>query len=299
MVGLAHPQVKFAEGAGFPMGIPVQAWQKRDDFSPVRHYPVGIMIYGSLRLIRFVRSGMPLAMLIALAGCGPNYSPDTYSTAAVQQANKVERGVIVGVRKVDVSSPGTVGAIAGGAAGGALGAQVPGSTLGATFGAIGGTVLGGLVGTTVEHTTADTTAFEYIVRKPNGDLVSVTQKDKEPLTIGQTVLVIAGSQARIVPDYTKPEPTPATTPAPALAPIVVSPLPAPSPAPTLGAAPTPQKAPDKAPDKAPEASPAAAPASAPAPSITIPSGTAPAKPVAPSSLLPSMVPGLAADAAKI
>lgn len=296
MVGLTHSQVKFAERAGVPM----PAWQQRDDFRGSRHYLCGIMIHGSFRLIRFLRSGMPLAALVALAGCGPNYSPDTYSTAAVQQANKVERGVVVGVRNVDVSSPGTVGAIAGGAAGGALGAQVPGSTLGATFGAIGGTVLGGLVGTTVEHTTADTTAFEYIVRKPNGDMVSVTQKDKEPLKIGQTVLVIAGSQARIVPDYTKPEPPSATTPAPALAPIVVSPLPAPSTAPLVGAVPSPEKAPEKA----PEASPAAAPAAAPAPAITIPSGpvpsgTAPAKPVTPSSLLPSMVPGLAADAAKI
>jgi len=270
-----HSQVKFADGAG----VPVRAWQRRDDFQRVRAYLVGIMTHGPLPLIRFPRGGALLAALMALAGCGPNYSPDTYSTAAVQQANKVERGVIVGVRKVDVSSPGTVGAIAGGAAGGALGAQVPGSMLGATFGAIGGTVLGGLVGTTVEHTTADTTAFEYIVRKPNGDLVSVTQKDKDALAIGQTVLVIAGSQARIVPDYTTPEP------APSVAPIVVSPLPAPS------------SAPSPAPDKATEVSPAGAPAAAPAPSITVPA--APAKPVAPSSLLPSLAPGLASEAAKI
>ena len=236
------------------------------------------MMHRSLALSRFLRCGAALAALmalVALVGCGPNYSPDTYSTAAVQQANKVERGVIVGVRKVDVSSPGTVGAIAGGAAGGALGAQIPGSTLGATFGAIGGTVLGGLVGTTVEHTTADTTAFEYIVRKPNGELVSVTQKDKVALTIGQTVLVIAGNQARIVADYTTPEPSP--TPPPAT--IVVTPL------------------------SPPEAAPV--PDANPMPSIAIPSGstTAPARGIMPSSLLPTLAPGLApglaTEAAKI
>ena len=276
---------------GVPVGVPVPAWQTRDDFHRVRHYLPPIMIYGPSRLIRFLRSGRPqavsvfLTVLIALAGCGPNYSPDTYSTAAVQQANKVERGVIVGVRKVDVSSPGTVGAIAGGAAGGALGAQVPGSTLGATFGAIGGTVLGGLIGTTVEHTTADTTAFEYIVRKPSGDMVSVTQKDKDALAIGQTVLVIAGSQARIVPDYTTPEPTPA----PALAPIVVSPLPALTPGPPPGAASA---------EKPPESAPAPS-AAAPGVPLQIPSGPAAAKEVTPSSLLPSLVPGIVTDAAKI
>jgi outer membrane lipoprotein SlyB len=65
-------------------------------------------------------------------------------------------------------------------------------------------LVGGLAGTTVEHVTGDTTAFEYIVRKPNGDLVSVTQKDKTPLALGQKVLVISGNQARVVPDYTVP-----------------------------------------------------------------------------------------------
>lgn len=226
------------------------------------------MTHGSLPLLRALRSGVLTVALAALAGCGPSYSPDTYASSAVQQANKVERGVIVGVRKVDVSSPGTVGAVAGGAAGGAVGAQVPGSTLGATFGAIGGTVLGGLIGTTVEHTTADTTAFEYIVRKPSGELVSVTQKDKDALPLGQHVLVIAGSQARIVPDYTTPEP--AQTPVAPSGPIIVTPLPAP--------------------DKPAEP----APAGLPMPSVpALPNGAAP------SSLLPSVAPAIASEAAKI
>src|SRR5258708_15107783 len=57
----------------------------------------------------------------ALAGCGPDYSPNTYSSTAVQQANKVELGVIVGVRRIDIAAPGTTGAIAGAAAGGIAG----------------------------------------------------------------------------------------------------------------------------------------------------------------------------------
>ena len=287
MVGLADPQVKFPA----MVGVQMPSWQNRDDFRRFRHYLDGIMMDGPSPLLRWLRNGVPWVALAVVAGCGPNYSPDTYSTAAVQQANKVDRGVIVGVRKVDVSSPGTVGAIAGGAAGGAVGAQVPGSTLGATFGAIGGTLLGGLIGTTVEHTTADTTAFEYIVRKPNGDMVSVTQKDKDSLPLGQRVLVIAGNQARIVPDYPTPEPAP--EPVAPQAPIVATPLPAPSPSP----APVPEKAPDKPAEAA--SAPASAPAPAPAPSVTIPSGPAPAKEITPSSLLPSLAPGIAAEAAKI
>jgi len=151
------------------------------------------------------------ALVVAgLSGCGPNYSPDTYSTTAVQQANKVEQGVIVGVRNVDVSATGAAGAVTGAAAGGIAGAQVGSGPISA-LSALGGSLVGGLAGTAVEHATADTSAFEYIVRKSGGDLVSVTQKDKTPLTLGLHVLVIAGNQARIVPDYTVPAEPPSNS----------------------------------------------------------------------------------------
>lgn len=142
------------------------------------------------------------AVALLLAGCQPSYSPNQYDAVAMQQANKVDRGVIVGRRQVAVSAEGTVGAVAGGAAGGIAGSQAPGSSVAAAFGALGGTLVGGLVGTAAEHATGDTTAWEYIVREPSGGLLSVTQADKVPLAVGQKVLVIAGKQARIVPDYT-------------------------------------------------------------------------------------------------
>jgi outer membrane lipoprotein SlyB len=150
---------------------------------------------------RFSFSPFLSIFLLSLSACGPSYSPDTYAPNAVQQANKVDQGTIVGVRDVGVSASGTLGAVSGGAAGGIAGAQV-GSGPVSAFSALGGTLLGGLVGTATEHATADTKAFEYIVRKNNGDLVSVTQKDTVPLVVGQKVLVIAGNQARVVPDYT-------------------------------------------------------------------------------------------------
>ena len=146
---------------------------------------------------------LSLMCATALSACGPTYSPDTYASNAAQQANKVEQGVIVGVRTVGVSASGTVGTVTGAAAGGIAGSQVAAGPVSA-FTALGGSLVGGLAGSTVEHATADTVAFEYIVRKPNGDLVSVTQKDKKALVLGQKVLVIAGVQARVLPDYTVP-----------------------------------------------------------------------------------------------
>jgi outer membrane lipoprotein SlyB len=148
------------------------------------------------------------SVLLALSGCAPDISPDQYATAATQKANKVDQGVIVGVRQVTVTPDGNTGAVAGAAAGGVIGAQTPGSDTASALGAVGGGVLGGLLGSSVEKATGDTLAWEYIVRKPNDDLVSVTQADKVPLAIGQHVLVINGIQARVVPDYTVPLPEP-------------------------------------------------------------------------------------------
>ena len=157
------------------------------------------------------RAQFALALpFLMLGGCSGNYSPDTYATRAVQQANKVEQGTIVGARQVDVRADGTAGAAAGAAAGGVAGSQIGQGSVAGTFGAIGGGLVGGLLGSAAERAAGDAKATEYIVRKGNGELLSVTQKDTFPLALGQKVLVITGNQARIVPDYTiSGDPSPA------------------------------------------------------------------------------------------
>jgi outer membrane lipoprotein SlyB len=186
---------------------------------------------------------LPLALSCA---CGPDYSPDTYSGNAVQQANKVEQGIVVGVRAVMISADAGLSSATGAAAGGIAGAQVAGGAVGA-LSALGGSVAGGVAGNVVGHAAGDADGFEYIVRKPGGDMLSVTQKDASPLGIGAHVLIIEGPQARIVPDYT--------------APIEVQPLhPAAEPA-TQPKAEPPAAAPT---GKAPDATNAAAPADTPA-----------------------------------
>jgi outer membrane lipoprotein SlyB len=232
------------------------------------------------------------ALLAPLVACSPDYSPNTYESQAAQQANKVERGVIIGVREVKISADATLGTATGGAAGGIAGAQTPGG-VGAAFGALGGALVGGLVGSAAQHGADDTKAWEYIVQSPKGDLVSVTQADKVPLKIGTKVLVIAGKQARIVPDYTVPDAAPGpaadskTTTAPNPPKVVETPLPAPG-----GAAAQAVTPPDATATgaSAPPASPAAPASPAPvaaagAPSAP-PAGTAPAS-TTPASTTPA------------
>lgn len=191
------------------------------------------------------------AVMVALAGCGPSYSPDTYASNAVQQAAKVQQGVVVGVREVNVSADPTVGSVTGAAAGGIAGSQV-GSGVSSAFAALGGTLLGGIAGNAAAHATGDAKAYEYIVQETKGDLVSVTQQDKEPLTLGAHVLLIDGKQARIVPDYTAPVATAKKEPAAAPPPVPVP------------AVPTPAAVPPVPPVPAAPARPAPTPAMAPA-----------------------------------
>jgi outer membrane lipoprotein SlyB len=244
---------------------------------------------------------LPLACL--LAACGPNYSPDTYSSNAVQQANKVDSGVVVGVRKVAIRADAAIGTATGGAAGGIAGSQVASGAVSA-LGALGGAVVGGVVGNSVGHSVDDTFGFEYIVRKANGDLLSVTQKDPTPLQIGQHVLIIQGSQARIVGDYTVPvetaSPRASETPP---APITVEPLPKsvstppaatspqsgqqPSSGPTANQASTPPVAASAQPSDQPSSASSTTPTSAP-PAATSPQSNA--QPSPPSTATPTSSP---------
>ncbi len=171
-----------------------------------------------------MKLGRVLAGVAALGGCAPSYSPDTYASGSVQQANKVEQGVVAGRRQVGVSADGTAGGLTGAAAGGIAGAQAPGGGVRTALTALGGSVVGGLVGSGIERATGDTTAYEYVVRKANGELVSVTQKDARPLELGQKVLVIAGGQARIVPDYIVPPPAPVVAAPVVAAPVTIAPV---------------------------------------------------------------------------
>ena len=240
------------------------------------------------------RLSLAALVLSGLSACGPSYSPDTYATNAVQQANKVEQGVIVGVRNVDVSAAGAVGTVTGAAAGGIAGSQAVVGPISA-FTALGGALVGGIAGSAVEHTVADTTAFEYIVRKTKGDLVSVTQKDKTPLTLGEKVLVIAGNQARVVPDYTVPPATAAETKAAETPPADVKAAQAKS----INLAPIGGSADDA---KSPDAQPVIVPSTAGTspevakPGDTQPTGTPPVAPAAAPATLPSSANTIAAGA---
>ena len=165
---------------------------------------------------------------MAWPGASPTTPQLLFQAPPCNRPNKVDQGVVIGRRLVGVTPNGATGGLSGAAAGGIAGSQV-GAGPTAALGALGGSVVGGLVGSAVERSTGETKAYEYVVRKPNGELLSVTQQDSRPLEVGQNVLVIAGNQARIVADYTvtldPAPPQPQTQPvAPPPAPVNAAPL---------------------------------------------------------------------------
>ncbi|MCU0943807.1 MAG: hypothetical protein MUF65_00385 [Rubritepida sp.] len=155
-----------------------------------------------------------LLVALALGACAERFSADEYAQRAVQQANPVQQGVVVGSRRVALAADGAAGTATGAAAGGAVGGAAGGGGVTAALGAVGGALVGGIIGRTAERASANTDAIEYVVRQGNGDLVSVTQRDAEPIPNGTRVLVIKGAQARVVPDYTAPREVAAPTPRP-------------------------------------------------------------------------------------
>lgn len=158
---------------------------------------------GDVAVSRSLKISLVLGSLSLLAACsGTDYSPNTYGSNTVQMASKVDAGIVVGFREVLISANGTVGAVTGGAAGGVLGSQAGGGNLDQALGGVIGTAIGSVVGSAVEHVAGDTKGWEYIVKKYNSDMISVTQTEPKPLALGQKVLVISSNaQARIVPDY--------------------------------------------------------------------------------------------------
>lgn len=139
-------------------------------------------------------------LLLAIGGCAKEYSPNVYSPGGMQQANKVERAIVVNVREVDVNDPSLgLGTGAGAAFGGIAGSQI-GKGGGNAAAVLGGVLIGGAIGWLIDQEANATTAYEYILEKRNGDLLTLAQKQEKPFVVGDHVFVLYGVQARVIPD---------------------------------------------------------------------------------------------------
>jgi outer membrane lipoprotein SlyB len=140
------------------------------------------------------------SLCLVLAGCARDISPQTYSVGSVGQVNRTISATVISVRTVDVKGSSGVG----GAAGAGVGA-VAGSSIGSTgrdnlAGAIVGAVVGGIAGSAVEGKLAEQKAMEYVIETENGNLMTIVQGLELIFSVGQRVLVLYGSPARLIED---------------------------------------------------------------------------------------------------
>jgi outer membrane lipoprotein SlyB len=145
---------------------------------------------------------------LAITGCAPSISPDTYTTSSAGQVNRVVKGVIDSSRVVELSGDtyteggGMVGTLAGGALGAVAGSTI-GQGTGSVLAAIGGGLVGAGVGNMAEKKLTQQQGMEYVVKTKNGAYISVVQGLKPTFQKGQHVMIIYGNRARVVadPDY--------------------------------------------------------------------------------------------------
>ena len=161
-----------------------------------------------MKLLKIFCTAVFMLSEITLIACSPSLSPDVYTTRSAGQARTVTKGVIVSFQPVTVSndfnaqgSGGGAGTFAGAALGGIAGSQIGGSVAANAAGAVGGAVLGGIIGNVAEKKLTQQTAIQYVIKRPNGSLISVVQGPEPQLSRGQHVLVIYGSnRTRVIPD---------------------------------------------------------------------------------------------------
>lgn len=143
-----------------------------------------------------------LSCIALSTSCARNISPDTYAAGSVGQVNRAVRGTIISARPVHVSGNNSglgagTGAIGGGISGSAIGGNVRANALGA----LGGAVAGGIAGAVIEEQATKQEGIEYVVQSENGALLTVVQ-GFPAFKVSQKVIVLYGSQSRIIPDST-------------------------------------------------------------------------------------------------
>lgn len=148
---------------------------------------------------------LPLLLATSLAACVPVRTNTVYVTGDIGREARIEYGVIVSMRDVQVQGrPTGVGTLAGGAAGAVAGSLIGGGARAHVLGAVGGAIIGGLAGSAIEQGASVGYAVEFIIREDSGQTISVVQTNEEDFQPGERVLLTRGARtrlSRVAPGY--------------------------------------------------------------------------------------------------
>ena len=146
-----------------------------------------------------------LLLIFFIYACS-NTSPTNVSTSDAQKVTAIEYGVIKSSSPVKIKGESNwIGATAGGMIGGLLGTQICGEeeiigTKCQDIAVVYGTIGGAAIGTVAQAMLGNHDGFQYIVNIDNNDKDSAfVQGDKNPIKIGQRVVIIYGNDIRVMP----------------------------------------------------------------------------------------------------
>mgnify|MGYP001388431366 FL=1 len=146
-----------------------------------------------------------LLLIFFIYACS-NTSPTNVSTSDTQKVTAIEYGVIKSSSPVKIKGESNwIGATAGGMIGGLLGTQICGEeeiigTKCQDIAVVYGTIGGAAIGTVAQAMLGNHDGFQYIVNIDNNDKDSAfVQGDKNPMKIGQRVVIIYGNDIRVMP----------------------------------------------------------------------------------------------------
>jgi len=147
---------------------------------------------------KLIISSMLGLALMATTGCAPR----GYAQSSVNQAMRVEPGVITSIKQVAINNNGVgngLGSVLGTATGAVLGDKVGGGTgkyIATAVGAVAGGVVGGMVGDQMDSRYG----VEVVVKLTNGQTVATVLPQNESLSVlgaGQAVNVLYGANGQI------------------------------------------------------------------------------------------------------
>ena len=146
-----------------------------------------------------------LLLIFFIYACS-NTSPTNVSTSDAQKVTAIEYGVIKSSSPVKIKGESNwIGATAGGMIGGLLGTQICGEeeiigTKCQDIAVVYGTIGGAAIGTVAQAILGNHDGFQYIVNIDNNEKDSAfVQGDKNPMNIGQRVVIIYGNDIRVMP----------------------------------------------------------------------------------------------------
>ena len=134
-----------------------------------------------------------------------NTAPTNVKTSDAQKITSIEYGIIKSSSPIKIKGESNwIGATAGGLIGGLLGTQICGEeeiigTKCQDIAVVFGTIGGAAIGSVTQAKLGDHDGFQYIINLDNNENdIAIMQGDLEPLKNDQKVVIIYGSEVRIM-----------------------------------------------------------------------------------------------------